>query len=166
MQTPKITKIYLDMDGVICDFEKKYKELFQLAPREAERHKQFDVLFKNFISNRQFAKLAPMPGTWSGLAYLQSCGIPVEILSSTAREEYYDEISQQKVEWLENFGINFKTNFVPGKKHKYKFATPDSIIIDDTPSVIEDWNKAGGIGILHRDWNETMAILSLYLAKA
>ena len=161
-----ISKIYLDMDGVICDFEKKYKELYQLQPREAEKHKQFDRLFSDFIKTRQFTQLAPMPGTWDGISFLKNTGIPVEILSSTAREEYYDEISSQKIEWLNKFGIDFKTNFVPGKRHKWKFATPDSIIIDDTESVISDWNKAGGIGIHHRNWNETSAILSLCIAKA
>lgn len=163
MLKPRVSKIYLDMDGVIADFYKRYQELYHLAPREAEKRKEFNKYFDAFIQTRQFAKLDMLPGTTEGIAYLIRSGVPVEILSSTAREEFYDDISQQKIEWLHKFGINFKTNFVPGKKHKYKFATPDSIIIDDTESVIDDWNKAGGIGILHKDWNTTLAILSMYI---
>lgn len=163
MLKPRVSKIYLDMDGVIADFYKRYFERYGLAPREAEKKKEFNKYFDDFIKTRQFATLDLMPGTTSGIAYLIRSGVPVEILSSTAREEFYDNISSQKEEWLHKHGINFKTNFVPGKKHKYKFATPDSIIIDDTESVIDDWNKAGGIGILHRDWDTTMAILSMYV---
>ena len=65
--------------------------------------------------------------------------------------------------WLQTHGITFTPNFVPGKKYKYKYAAPDKIIIDDTESVIEDWRKAGGIGILHKDWPTTLAILKMYV---
>ena len=37
MQKPKISMIYLDMDGVIADFSKRYKELYRMEPREAEK---------------------------------------------------------------------------------------------------------------------------------
>jgi hypothetical protein len=72
-------------------------------------------------------------------------------------------IAPQKQMWLLKHNIQYKANFVPGKSLKYKYATPDSIIIDDTKSVIDDWNKAGGIGILHRDTVSTIAMLKMYL---
>ena len=156
---PKISKIYLDMDGVIADFYKRYHERYGLAPRDAEKKKEFNKYFDEFIATSQFATLDLMPGTHDAISYLINCGIPVEILSSTANEARYDAISKQKIDWLLAKNIAFKTNFVPGKRHKYKFATPESIIIDDTPSVIDDWVKAGGIGIWHKDWPSTLAIL-------
>ena len=81
-------------------------------------------------------------------------------------EETYDDIKAQKEKWLKDHGIKWKANFVPGKRHKYKFATPDSIIIDDTFSVIEDWNKAGGIGIWHKDASSTVLQLATLLTMA
>jgi hypothetical protein len=72
-------------------------------------------------------------------------------------------IVPQKATWLNTHNIAYTQNFVPGKRHKYKYATPNSIIIDDTKSVIDDWNKAGGIGILHTDAASTIAILKMYL---
>ena len=45
MQKPKISCVYLDMDGVIADFRKKYKELYNLEPEVAERQKKFNSLF-------------------------------------------------------------------------------------------------------------------------
>jgi len=65
--------------------------------------------------------------------------------------------------WLQTHGITFNPLFVPGKKHKWKYATPTSIIIDDTQSVIQQWDEAGGIGILHTDWPSTISILNMYL---
>lgn len=164
MQKPKISMIYLDMDGVIADFYKRYYERYKLAPRDAEKKKEFNKYFDEFIATGQFATLDLMPGAMDGLIFLRKhLTVPTQILSSTANEARYDEISKQKMLWLETHGITFTPNFVPGKRHKYKFAAPDKIIIDDTESVIDDWKKAGGIGILHKDWPTTLAILRLYV---
>ena len=163
MQKPKISCIYLDMDGVVADFVKRYKELYRMEPKEAEKSKKFDSFFDEFIATNQFATLDLMPGALDAITYLRKLNVPTQILSSTANEKRYDDISKQKMIWLQTHGITFTPNFVPGKKYKYKYAAPDKIIIDDTESVIEDWRKAGGIGILHKDWPTTLAILRLYV---
>ena len=163
MIKPKIKCIYLDMDGVIADFVKRYKELYHMEPREAEKKKEFDKYFNEFIETNQFATLDLMPGAMDAITFLRKASVPTQILSSTANEKRYDAISKQKMIWLQTHGITFNPLFVPGKKHKYKYATPDSIIIDDTESVIDDWRKAGGIAIWHKDWMTTLAILRQYI---
>lgn len=161
---PKISMIYLDLDGVVADFNKRYKELYHMEPREAEKKKEFDKYFNEFIATGQFAKLDLMPGAMDGLTFLRKhLTIPTQILSSTANEDRYDEISKQKMIWLQTHGITFTPNFVPGKRHKWKFAKPDTIIIDDTESVIDQWRESGGIGILHKDWPTTLVILRQYV---
>ena len=97
------------------------------------------------------------------LDWLDKTKINKEILSSTARPERHGLIAPQKQLWLIKHKIYYKANFVPGKSLKYKFATKNSIIIDDTNSVIDDWNKAGGIGILHKDTISTIKKLEMYI---
>jgi len=162
----KFEKIYLDMDGVIADFAKRYKELHKISPEEADKKKQFGKFFDEFIKSGQFATLDLMPDAKQLLSFLNTTGVPVEILSSTARQDSHVAISRQKTIWLDRHGINYTANFVPGKSLKYKFATPESIIIDDTKSVIDDWRKAGGIGIHHTDALTTITSLSTLLECA
>jgi hypothetical protein len=155
--------IYVDMDGVIADFSKRYKEKFKVTPEETRNNKEFGGFFKKFIDDKEFQTLDMMDDTFILLGFLDKLPIEKQILSSTARPDSHDAIAPQKQEWLKTHGINYKANFVPGKSLKYKFATPDSIIIDDTKSVIDDWNKAGGIGILHTDAISTIAMLKMYI---
>ena len=159
----KIQTVYVDMDGVIADFSKRYKEKFRVTPEETRSNKQFGGFFKKFIDDGEFSTLDLMPDAHVLLAFLNSFDVPKEILSSTARPENHGMIAPQKQMWLHKHNILYKANFVPGKSLKYKYATPDSIIIDDTKSVIDDWNKAGGIGILHTDAASTIAMLKMYL---
>ena len=163
MIRPKISSIYLDMDGVIADFEKRYSEIFDISPKLTRNEKEFKGYFDKFIANEEFMNLDLMPGAMEGIDFLRKAPVPTQILSSTSDEKNYDAISKQKLIWLEKHGITFHPLFVPGKRHKYKYAATDRIIIDDTESVISDWIKAGGIGILHKDWPTTLAILRLYV---
>lgn len=159
----QIDKIYVDMDGVIANFEKCYNARYGVVS-DSDRRSTFIRNFVDFIDTEQFVSLELMPDARKLINYLDSLDIPKEILSSTAHETNYVEISRQKNLWLNTHNIAWKQNFVPGKQHKYKYATTNSIIIDDTLSVIYDWNKAGGIAVHHKDAHTTMAILEDYLS--
>ena len=163
MRKPQISCIYLDMDGVIADFVKRYREIYNMDPKEAEKYDKFKKYFHEFIANNNFATLDLMPDAQKGLEFLRKAQVPTQILSSTANEEYYDAISKQKMIWLQTHGITFNPIFVPGKKHKKAYAAPDKILIDDTEKNITDWQDAGGIAIFHKDWDTTIAILQMYI---
>jgi hypothetical protein len=158
-----IDTIYIDMDGVIADFSKRYKEKFHVTPEETRNNKEFNNYFDKFISDGEFSTLDLMPDATELLNFVSELDTPKEILSSTARPQNHGMIAPQKQMWLNKHNIHYKANFVPGKSLKYKYATSNSIIIDDTQSVIDDWNKAGGIGILHTNAESTIAILKMYL---
>ena len=160
---PKISCIYLDMDGVIADFVKRYREIYHMEPREAEKHDKFKKFFDEFIENNNFATLEPMPHALDAVNYLKKLHVPTQILSSTANEKYHDIIGKQKMIWLQKYGITFNPVLVPGKRLKQDYAAPDRILIDDTEINIRQWKEKGGIGILHKDWETTLTILRLYV---
>jgi hypothetical protein len=150
--------LYLDMDGVLCNFEKRWIDLFGETAKESRDRKEFSPNWDIFVTTGNFEKLDPFPGSDELLEFVYKFRkqIDIEILSSSGGQKYHNEVSAQKDVYLKKRGIACPRNFVPGRKLKRNFATPNSILIDDTPDVIDAFNSAGGIGILHKDASETI----------
>jgi len=161
MQKHKYDKIWVDMDGVIADFDKRFEELY--GPKSSQKAVKDEQQFREFIAGQNFATLDLFPGALTLLKYLRDLPIPVEMLSSSASPEYHDEISRQKKIWLDTHQVTFHPIFVPGKHLKAQYATPTSILIDDDEQNIKDWNAAGGLGVLHRNELSTICILKMYV---
>ena len=159
-----VSKLYLDMDGVLCSFEKRYLELFNESPGSSRDRKNFSSNWIKFIEGENFATLDWNPGGQELLAYVRTIpkNIEIEMLTSSGGMKYHTEVTIQKTQWLCERGIEFKINTVPGRKLKAAYATSTTILVDDTPDVIDSFGNAGGIAILHKDVNETIAKLQFY----
>jgi hypothetical protein len=156
-----ISKFYLDMDGVIANFDGHYRTMFAhdkefLEGLETNRLKYFRKYWDAFIDARGFEQLPDFPGGKDLRDFLDSTGIPVEILSSSGGKHRYDEVVAHKTKWLQDRGINYKINIVPGKRHKKTYATPDSLLIDDLPVNCADFTEAGGLSIVHISADDTI----------
>lgn len=153
-----IDTIYLDMDGVLADFDKRYTELFGAQP-DLIKKKNWNENWNTFVKGGNFRVLDWYPRAEEFLRGIEdlveeyydenAIWINVEILSSSGGEEMYEDISNQKKQWLLNRGILYRANIVPGKRFKSEYASTHSILIDDTESVIEDFNNAGGNALLY-----------------
>ena len=142
-------KVYCDMDGVIVDFDKGYKEL---TGTEAS----FDTPKEEFWAPIQKAgaefwiKLQWMHDGKQLWNYIKPYN--PQLLSAPSRDE---SSKIGKFVWV-------KRN-VPGTKlilrsaeRKQEFATPNSILIDDRADNIQRWKDAGGVGILHTSAADTI----------
>jgi len=159
--------IYLDMDGVIANFEKRYIELFREHPGTSRDRKEFSKNWTSFIEGKNFESLDYWPGGPELINYLIYRFNDVEILTSSGGKKYHNEVTEQKNKWIKerNLPSTWKVNVVAGRSLKAEFATPDSILIDDTLDVIDAFNKAGGIGIHHKDVGNTMMLLDILLER-
>lgn len=158
--------IYLDMDGVLCDFDKRYFHLFNETPHETRDKKNFNPNWKEFVLGGNFATLDWFPGAKELLKFIATIpNVDVEILSSSGGERFQSTVTVQKLKWLEDHGVKYKANIVPGRKLKKNYAHEHAILIDDTPDVVEDFNHAGGNGILHKSAEDTIPKLKKILEK-
>lgn len=157
--TVRIKTIYLDMDGVLADFDDRWNAIFGESPTESRRQNKNNEYWETFVQTEQFATLPPFPG-WDNLyETVKSYGVNVEILSSSGGQKYHDEVSAQKKKWLKDYSIDIPVNIVPGRRLKSNYATANTLLIDDTPDVIMGFHEAGGYGILHDSAERTIKML-------
>ena len=147
--------LYLDMDGVLADFHKEY---VKYDPDKSDRKKfRASVLQHNI-----FEKLDYMPDTQELLNHVSKLNdVNIEILTSMGTHEPFQGAAarMQKQKWLNAHNIPYKANFVRNKAEKAQYATPTSILIDDSPGCISPFIEKGGHGILHHKASETIRIL-------
>ncbi len=157
-------KIYLDMDGVVADFEQRFKDLSGMGPREFES-KYGKNEFWDFIDEKHKV------GFWVGIPPMEGAKQLVDYVS---KHDYVmltaPSIKKQsrlgKALWIRNHtGDIFPSKptviFKAAKeKHKVKPSlTEKDILIDDKASTIDNWNAAGGTGILYTSANQAISEL-------
>lgn len=149
--------LYLDMDGVIADFNKFYATCAPYDPDDRHRFREAVMHVKIF------EKLDYMPDALELLNHVRKLpeDVNVEILTSMGTMDMTRamEARRQKLVWLLRKGINYKANFVHTKHEKANYATPTSILIDDSVGCISPFISKGGYGILHVNASESISML-------
>lgn len=161
--------LYLDMDGVLCNFNKRYTELFGVEAASTRERKEHTEQWKLFIEGGNFATLDWFPGGIELLDYVKTLEgkVNVEILSSSGGELFHGRVLEQKLQWLKEHGITYKANITNGSRKKALYASGNNrILVDDTDYVIKAFVDAGGIGIWHRDVKNTIKLIEDALAIA
>ncbi len=144
-------KIYCDMDGVIADFERGYEELTGI-----DLQGEFKPEGKEFWGPISKAGV----GFWAGLKWMPDGQqlwdyikpFNPQLLSAPSREQ---SSRIGKHVWVKHKipGTRLILRYANKKK---ELASPKSILIDDRQANIDQWEAAGGIGILHTDTNNTI----------
>ena len=153
-------KIYLDMDGVVADFDKRFTDLAGMGPREFEEEYGKNA-FWDFIDEGD-NKLV----FWIGIPPMSDAKQLVDFVSNYDYEMLTaPSLKKQSVMgkglWMKNqtnkglFPFKPKVNY-KSAKNKKDFAAPNHILIDDREDNINSWIAAGGIGILHTSASSTI----------
>jgi hypothetical protein len=156
--------VFVDMDGVLTNFEKRYTEVIGMTPfetRQARDKKEFSVHWETFIRFSSFEHLEWFPGAQELVAFLNKQPVQKCILSSSGGMKFHNQVMLQKQKWLRVHNIDWPVVIVPGRRYKAGFASSSTALIDDTPDVIQSFIKRGGLGILHKPtakWETTFTI--------
>ena len=158
--------LYVDMDGVLTDFERRFEQFAGVDPEEFVAQKTIE--FGKTKANEEFWDLIDKQigvRYWVGMPWMSQGEKlwnyikkfnPI-ILSSPSR----DESSRiGKGLWVKRNipGTPLKLAFKANGKAKY--ASPTSILIDDREDNIQAWKAAGGIGILFKSADQVINELS------
>mgnify|MGYP003351665052 CR=1 FL=1 len=107
-------KLYLDMDGVLADFNKAFATI--------KTHEEDRIRFRDAVMKYQiFEDLDFMPDTQELLNHVSRLHtVSIEILTSmgTFNPEQGEQAKMQKLHWLNKHNIPYKANFVRTKTEK------------------------------------------------
>jgi len=158
----KISKIYLDLDGVLADFDRGVIELAGAKPLpqghgdEQQEKEMWDAVrrVEHFYDKLEFAEGARelFDSIYSRYGY--AC----EILTGIPKPgRNIKNAAEDKKKWAKRMlSPDIAVNTVL-KEDKRLFCTgPDCLLIDDYEKNIEQWREAGGTGILHENAEDTM----------
>ena len=151
---PRKWQIFLDLDGVICNFNERFEEFMHETPKEFE-YKYGTEEFQEAVLEHGTEFWAKMNWTADGKElwhFLRKYG--PNILTKPLDP---DKSVKGKMEWIiRNLGKDVSFNFAQDKSI---YATPNSILIDDNPDWCYDFRKAGGKAILFKDSISTINVL-------
>ena len=153
-------KVYLDMDGVIADFDKRFKDITGMAPKDFENKYGKDEFWKVIDEDNKISfwvGIPEMPGAKALVDAVKKYNFELLTSPSAKKQSYLG-----KILWVRNhsslFGGKPRINFKRAKeKHlvKPQLAKTD-ILIDDREDTIGRWNAAGGTGIVYKNISQVL----------
>ena len=154
-------KVYIDMDGVVSDFDGKLAEISDGRYGNDDTYTKgmmwTDIYRWDKHVEPYFESLAKMKGADALVGFITSNFENVSFLSaggSTPKDNV-----QQKKNWVAKNFPGMDVIVVGTSAQKAVYANPMSILIDDRDKSIDPWRRAGGFGILYK--NNAQAIKEL-----
>ena len=158
--------IYLDMDGVVADFDKRFQDLSGLLP-QSYIDKYGKNAFWDLIDEKHKVSF------WRGIEIMPGAKKLVDFVSKYPYEMLTaPSVKKQSVIgkslWVKDkvgtlYPSQPKVTYRKAKeKHLVKpNLTKFDILIDDKPSTIDNWNSAGGTAIFYKNANQVINDLKL-----
>lgn len=151
-------KIYFDMDGVLADFERGVRELTGLSSPEAGKRRTYEEDEAMWVKIRGtdhfYDRLEPVSGALEMFRRLyDKYGDGCEILTGIPKPRRgILTVAEDKKNWAARMlSADLKVNLVYREEKKNYCSGKESILIDDLPVNIREWEEAGGRGILFTD---------------
>lgn len=155
--------LYLDMDGVLADFNAGFELLFGMRTetfRQMHGEQADDVMWPTINAHPDFFR--DLPPCQGALEFFKGVRHLAPAILTACPKVNYPHVASLKREWVQqHLGHDITVLPVMGGRNKPLFMhSKGDILIDDHIKNINAWNAAGGIGILHNGvWARTMGAL-------
>ena len=155
--------LYLDMDGVVADWETAIADILGYKLIEGDRWPDQD--WRKIIQfQRVYRDIPLLP--WA-LEFVDEAGkiaraanYAVKFLTAVPRRNDFPYAFEDKVHWANKHFPTIPVWFGPYSQDKQKRAAPGQVLVDDRMTNINEWIAQNGIGIyFHRNPDAVLAIL-------
>ena len=161
-----IRKIYLDMDGVLADFDRGVVEICGMKshPQGGEQDSNHDNLMWEAIrkAGHFYDRLEPMQGAVEMFNTIYGkYGDRCEILTGIPKAKRgIVTAGEDKKNWMKRMlSDRIKVNIVYREQKPEYCKGKSCVLVDDLEKNIREWEEMGGTGILHVSAENTLAEL-------
>jgi len=138
-------QLFLDMDGVLADFDKRAAGIFDgMRPEKFEEAKGTREFWKRIHKHPKFFRdlelMEDARHLFDAVRHLNPTiltGIPSD-----------KDSAQQKMDWAAEHFPGFRCITCPAKK-KSDYASPGDVLVDDRIKYKHLWEEVGGIYVVH-----------------
>jgi 5'(3')-deoxyribonucleotidase len=148
--------IYLDMDGVLADFNTAARNYLQATAQEEHEAEQRgrwpEHKWRNLVDAPNFYRHLPKMPRADELVKLarrfqDELGWEVRILTAIPTNNEVPDVFQDKFDWMHEYYPGIRLCFGPYSTDKYKHARPGDILVDDRDSNCREWSATGNTAV-------------------
>jgi hypothetical protein len=144
------------MDGVLADFDRRKLEVF--GRMDVPDDFMWETIHRS--EPKWFLNLPMFPGAHELITYLlDNCGKFDSAILTAMSKKNIVSCAAQKQAWFRNYWNTALPVITCLRSHKQDYAQPGHVLIDDWPKNVDQFRKKGGIGILHKSAESTIAQL-------
>ena len=147
----KKNTFYLDMDGVVADWNAGVKDILGYANKDANTHYSDEDWNKIKENQRMYRDLPVMPDADVlvnvARQFRDKLGWDLMFLTAVPKGNDVHWAFYDKMTWAQKHFPDIPVHFGPYAKDKYIHCKPGDILVDDRHSNITAWKEAGGIGV-------------------
>ena len=169
------SEVFLDMDGVLCDFFEEYAKLAGNPKDGSGRYNyrnipaaKTDPTLNKMIGTDFFARLPKFPTADALVNMVIKIFGHYNICSSPLRGDHANSAHHKKVWLKENLSTQPAQVIITPNKAKHA-TQPDgtpNVLIDDRGSNITAWEAAGGVGIKYQADEDSLEVVLKGLQRA
>jgi 5'(3')-deoxyribonucleotidase len=157
-----MTTLYLDMDGVVADFDEYAAQTLGVPPSLGIYPEE--IWYKLASNQRLYRDLVKTSYADQLVEECRDLALTkdynLKFLTAVPKGNDVPWAFYDKVVWAQSYFPDIPVFFGPFSKDKHVHCRPGDILIDDRLSNIDEWRAAGGIAIRHVSIDATLYELS------